>query len=118
MAERSTCGVPGQSVGGCGYRHHMPDANTRIDSLKEGILAIGDSVLDLRAKAVGQERRFDQIDAHLDQIDSRLDQIDSRLDGHDVRFDGHDVRFDHVDAQLAEILARLPRRSSEGDALN
>ena len=104
MAERSTCGVPGQSVGGCGYRHHMPDANTRIDSLKEDIRAIGDSVLDLRAKAVGHERRFDQIDAHLDQIDARLD--------------GHDVRFDHVDAQLAEILARLPSRSSEGDNLN
>jgi len=139
MADRDARTVPGQNVGGRGYGDDMPDANTRIDSLREDMRVIGDMVLDLQVKVSGHDRRFDQIDAHLaehgsrfdavdarldriqgrldahdarfDAVDARLDRIDGRLDAHDARFDAHDARFDHIDAQLAEILARLPQRS-------
>jgi len=139
MADRDAGTGPGQNAGGRGYGGDMPDANTRIDSLREDIRVIGDMVVDLQVKVAGHDRRFDQIDTRLaghdarfDAVDMRLDSIEARLQGHDARFDAHDARFDahdarfdahdarfdHIDAQLAEILARLPQRSGDGEAAN
>ncbi len=108
----------------------MPDARTRIDSLKEDIRAIGDSVLDLQVKAAGHDDQFAAVltllsahgeklaghDRRFDKVDARLGAMDTRLDGLNARLDGHDARFDHVDAQLAEILARLPHRPGPGES--
>jgi hypothetical protein len=96
----------------------MPDAHTRIDSLKEDIRAIGDSVLDLQTLARAHDVKLEQVvamlaahDARFDAIDARYEAHDRRFDDHDRRFDDHDRRFDQIDSQLAEILARLPQRS-------
>jgi len=101
-----------------GYGDDMADVHARIDSLKDDIRVIGDSVLDLLAKVTAHDAKFEQIlgtlashDARLAGHDARFDEHDRRFDEHDRRFDEHDRRFDQIDAQLAEILARLPQRS-------
>lgn len=68
----------------------MPETQTQIDSLREDIRAISDSVPLL----------FERVAVH----DTQFDRIDARLDA-------HDTRFDRVDEQLAEILRRLPKAS-------
>ena len=83
-----------QTVGGRNYGDNMPDANTRIDSLKEDIREIGYSILDLQAKARTH--------------DIKLDRVVATLGAHEARFDAHDNRFDRIDSQLAAILSRLP----------
>ncbi len=95
----------------------MPDAHTRIDSLKEDIREIGYSILDLQAKAQAHDAKLELLMAaqlvhagRFDGIDARLDSVDARLDSVDGRFDSVDGRFDQIDAQLAEMLARLPQR--------
>ena len=113
------------SVSSRGYGDDMADVHARIDSLKDDIRVIGDSVLDLLAKVTAHDAKFEQIlgtlashdarlaghDARFDEHDRRFDEHDRRFDEHDRRFDEHDRRFDQIDAQLAEILARLPQRS-------
>ena len=104
-----------QTVGGRNYGDNMPDANTRIDSLKEDIREIGYSILDLQAKAKTHDTKLDQVLATLGAHRAQFDAIDSQLTTHEGRFDRidsqlttHDNRFDRIDGQLAEILSRLP----------
>ena len=78
------------------YGAGMADAHTRIDSLKEDIRALSDSVLDLQAQAR--------------EHDAKFEQVLGALGRHDAKLDNHDRRFDQIDAQLAEILSRLPQR--------
>ena len=99
------------SVSSRGYGDDMADVHARIDSLKDDIRVIGDSVLDLLAKVTAHDAKFEQILGTLASHDARLAGHDARFDEHDRRFDEHDRRFDQIDAQLAEILARLPQRS-------
>lgn len=90
-------------VGATQYGAGMADADTRIDSLKDDIRALGCSVLDLQEKATAHDAKFAEILL-------TLRAHGSKLDSHDRRFDQIDVRFEQVDAKLAEILARLPQR--------
>ena len=99
------------------YGADMADAHTRIDSLKEDIRALSDSVLDLQAKAREHDAKFEQVlgilgrhDAKLENHDRQFEQVLGILGRHDAKLDNHDRRFDQIDAQLAEILARLPQR--------
>jgi len=79
------------------YGADMADAHTRIDSLKEHIRALSDSVLDLQARAREHDAKFQQVLGIVGR--------------HETKLDNHDRRFDQIDAQLAEILSRLPQRS-------
>ena len=97
-----------QTVGGRDYGDNMPDAHTRIDSLKEDIREIGYSVLDLQAKAQAHDTKLDQILAKLGVHDAQLAAHDDRFDRIDGQLATHDNRFDRIDGQLAEILSRLP----------
>jgi chromosome segregation ATPase len=99
------------------YGVGMADAHTRIDSLKEDIRALSDSVLDLQAKAREHDAKFEQIlgslghhETMLESQDRQLEQVLGLLGRDEAKLDTHDRRFDYIDAQLAEILARLPQR--------
>jgi hypothetical protein len=106
-----------RTVCGRDYGDNMPDAHTRIDSLKEDIREIGYTVLDLQAKAVAHDSKLERVlatqlahDARFDGLDRRLDAMDVRFDGLDGRLASQDSRFDRVDALLDEVLSRLSER--------
>jgi len=76
----------------------MVGTDAQVDSLKEDIRVVGDTVSELLIRVAAHDRRFDQVDRRLDQVDRRLDGIDGRLDGIDGRLGG-------MDGTLQEILA-------------
>ncbi len=91
----------------------MVVTDAQVDSVKEDIRVIGDTVSDLVTRVAAHDRRFDQVDRRLDGIDGRLDGIDGRLDGIDGRLDGIDGRLGAMDGTLQEILA-LVRGTQSG----
>jgi len=117
-----------QSVGATQCGAGVADADTRIDSLKDDIRALGYSVRDLQEKATAHDakfaeilltlrahgskleshdRRFDQIDARFEQVDARFEQVDARFDQIDARFDQIDRRFFQIDRRFLQIDARF-----------
>ena len=85
----------------------MVVTDAQVDSLKEDVRVIGDTVSELVTRVAAHDRRFDQVDGRLDGIDGRLDGIDGRLDGIDGRLDGIDGRFDGIDGRLGAMDGRL-----------
>jgi len=69
----------------------MVVTDAQVDSLKEDIRVIGDTVSELVTRVTAHDRRFDQVDRRLDGIDGRLGGIDGRLGA--------------MDGTLQEILA-------------
>ncbi len=62
------------------YGVDMADAHTRIDSLKEDIRALSDSVLDLQAKARDHDAKFEQILGSLGHHETMLESQDRQLE--------------------------------------
>jgi hypothetical protein len=65
----------------------MPDAQVQIDSLKEDVMSISDTVAMILEKVARHDGRFDRLEGRLAE---------------------HDGRFDRIEGQLAEVLRRLP----------
>ena len=80
----------------------MVVTDAQMDSLKEDIRAIGDTVSELVTRVAAHDSRFDQ-------VDRRLDRIDGRLDVHDSRFDQVDGRLGRIEGTLHEILTIVRR---------
>ncbi len=76
----------------------MVVTDAQVDSLKEDIRVIGDTVSELVTRVAAHDGRFDQVDGRLDGIDGRLDGIDGRLGAMDGRLGA-------MDGTLQEILA-------------
>lgn len=70
----------------------------QIESIREDLRAISDTVSDLVTRVAAHDGRFDQVDRRFDQVDGRLDGFDGRLGGIDDRLGG-------IDGTLQQILA-------------
>ncbi len=81
----------------------MMVTEAQIDSIREDIRAISDTVSDLATRVAAHDGRFDQVDRRFDWIDGRLDQHDARFDRIDGRLNQHDARFDRIDGRLDGI---------------
>ena len=103
----------------------MSDTQAVLESLKEDVRALSDTV-DVLAQASCQHtrqllavgKRLDRIDIRLDEYDQRFTHVDQRLDGIDQRLDRIGRGLDQIDTrlggelhtirgQLTEILDRL-----------
>jgi hypothetical protein len=97
-------------VSGPSYGADMADVHARLDRLTEDTQAIGDTTLDLLARADAHDVQLKAMQQTLDIHTGKFAGVDARLGDIDARLDGHDRRFDHIEALLAEVLARLPER--------
>jgi archaellum component FlaC len=99
----------------------MSDTQAILESLKEDVRAVSDTV-DVVAEVSRKHarqlavmgKRLDRIEIRMVEHDQRFNQIDQRFNQVDQRFNQVDQRFDSVGgelqtirAQLTEVLARL-----------
>ncbi|HUZ55099.1 MAG TPA: hypothetical protein VMU94_21555 [Streptosporangiaceae bacterium] len=83
----------------------MVVTDAQVDSLKEDIRVIGDTVSELVTRVAAHDRRFDQVDRRLGGIDGRLGGIYGQLGGIYGQLGGIDGRLGAMDGTLQEILA-------------
>ena len=75
----------------------MPVTQLQVDSLKEDVRALGDSVSEILVRVAAHDERFTKIDRRLEHIDDRIEHIDGRIG----QIDG---RLEHIDSALGQIL--------------
>ena len=83
----------------------MVVTDSQVDSLKEDIRTLSDTVVQILDHVAAHDARFDGIEARLNAHDARFDGIDGRLDGIDGRLDG-------IDGTLQQILSLVGGKAS------
>jgi predicted nuclease with TOPRIM domain len=92
------------TVGPSDYDDDMPATDVQIDSIREDIRALSDTVSVVLV-------RLDNMDARFDGMDQRFDKLEGRFDKLEGRFDKLEGRFDNLEGSVREILT-LVRRGS------
>ena len=76
----------------------ISDANSRIDSLEDAMLA------GFAAQAADIDDLEDRLDARIDKLDARIDKLDAKID---EKFGELDAKFDEMNLKLTALIAAL-----------